>query len=185
MTDKPITPTRVIPAGASLPAPVPPPRPPAVPPPVWPPMGSAPPTPPDPPPPIVIHTHVTIDAPEYLPAPAEPEPGPRWWSRIRLGYNAVCLFLGTPLTGPWAWVLDSVRDEESLAGAWVMALVPLVIFGLADNIYRCAAAGAHPDLWMPKIRAFVARVLLLAVVTATGLTLPIATLVYAVTGVHA
>ncbi|MEV0115854.1 hypothetical protein AB0H77_21835 [Streptomyces sp. NPDC050844] len=182
MTDKPITPTRIIPAGAPLPAPVsPPPKPPAAPPPAWPPLGSG---PPEPPPPIVVHTHVTVDIPDHLPTPPEPEPRPRWWSRFRPGYNAVCLFLGMPLTGPWAWVLDNVRDEESLAGAWVMALVPLLVLAFADNVYRIAAAGAHPDLWMPKIRAFVARVLLLAAVTATVLTLPIASLVYALTGVR-
>lgn len=186
MTDKPITPTRVIPAGAgaALPAPVPPPRPPAVPPPVWPPMGSAPPTPPDPPPPIVIHTHVTIDAPDYLPAPTEPEPGPRWYQRIRIAYNVACAVLGFTICGPWAWVLASVRDEQGLAGAWLMALLPLVVLGFIDNARRVEALYAHPDLWGPKWRAVMARVLLWAAVIATALTLPLTTLVLAITGVR-
>ncbi|MEV0090435.1 hypothetical protein [Streptomyces sp. NPDC050738] len=80
--------------------------------------------------------------------------------------------------------MRSCRDEAGLSAAWVVALVPLVIVAWADNIYRAAAAGAHPDLWGPKIRAAAARMLLWSVALATALTLPIATVVYALTGVQ-
>lgn len=115
----------------------------------------------------------------------DPEPGPRWWQRIRIGYNLACALLGFALCGPWAWVLAHVRDEESLAGAWVMAAIPLVVLGFVDNARRVEALHADPDLWAPRLKATVARVLLWAAVEATALTLPITTLVYAITGVHA
>lgn len=192
MTSKrpPITPTRVIPAGQPLPAPISPPPPPPVPP--------APPTAPDPDPdwwrtgsgpsgpppaaPVDVHVTVTVDHGGSL-IPTDPEHGPRWWSRIRIGYNLALAVLSLTLAGPWAALLTSVRDEESLAGAWVMAAVPLLVLAFADNTYRVAAAGAHPDLWAPKIRAACARLLLWAAVIATVLALPITTLVYALTGV--
>ncbi|MFD6620069.1 hypothetical protein ACFWFB_33040, partial [Streptomyces albidoflavus] len=109
---------------------------------------------------------------------------PRWWQRIRIGYNAALAFLSLSIAGPWAELLTLVRDEESLAGAWVIALIPLVVLGFADNIYRCAAAGAHPDLWPPKVRAAAARLLLWAAVIATGLALPLTTVVQILTGVR-
>lgn len=190
MTGKPIIPTRVIPAGETLPVPAAPPPPPPVPPappgfpdpePDWWQPGSGPSGPP-PPVPVDVHVTVTIDHGGPL-IPADPEPGPRWWQRIRIGYNAGLAFLALALAGPWGNVLASVRDEESLAGAWVMALIPLVIIAFVDNAKRAEAAGAHPDLWAPKWRAAIARLLLWAAVIATVLTLPITTLVYALTGV--
>ncbi|WP_369279774.1 MULTISPECIES: hypothetical protein [Streptomyces] len=114
----------------------------------------------------------------------DPESGTRWWGRIRWGYNAVCAFVGLGLSGPWAWVLQALRDEQSLAGAWVMALIPLAVLFLLDNARRVEARCAHPDLLAPKVRAALARTLLWAAVLATFLTLPITTLVYLMTGVQ-
>lgn len=191
-TRKPITPTRVIPAGQPLPAtaaPPPPPVPPAPPAvpdadpdrPDWWRTGSGPSGPP-PAVPVDVHVHVTVDHGGPL-LPEDPEHGPHWWSRIRIGYNLALAVLSLTLAGPWAALLTSVRDEESLAGAWVMAAVPLLVLAFADNTYRVTAAGAHPDLWAPKIRAACARLLLWAAVIGTCLALPITTLVYALTGV--
>ncbi|MET9142425.1 hypothetical protein [Streptomyces sp. NPDC004042] len=193
MSDRrPIIPTRIIPAGAPLPAPAgpppPPPRPPAPPSvadpgPDWWHNGSG---PYGPPPIHVHHHHVYVDLPPiYLPGHPDPEPVPRWWQRIRIAYNAGLAFLATPLSGPWAWVLIHVRDDGSLTGAWVMALIPLAVLGLWDNVRRAEAAGAHPDLWPPKLRAGLARLLLWAAVIGTVLALPITTLVYLITGVTA
>ncbi|MFJ2731415.1 hypothetical protein [Streptomyces sp. NPDC087317] len=192
MTDgrRPITPTRVIPAGQPLPAPVnpppppPPPAPPAVmdPDPGWWRAGSAGSYGPPPPVPVDVHVTVTIDQGGPL-IPADPEPRPRWWQRIRIGYNLALAALSLSLAGPWAAVLAAVRDEESLTGAWVMALIPLVILGFVDNAKRAEAVGAHPDLWAPKWRAALARLLLWAAVIGTCLALPLTTLVYALTGV--
>jgi hypothetical protein len=129
--------------------------------------------------------HLDVRLPDsHLPALVDPEPGPAWYQRIRIAYTAMCCVLAMPLVGPWSWVLASVRDEESLAGAWVMALIPLTVLAFADNIYRVAAAGAADDLWLPKIRALMARVLLCAAAIATVLTLPASTLIYAITGVR-
>lgn len=185
MTDKPIIPTAVFTAGEALPAPAapPPPTPPA--PPAWPPLRSRPgppPPPAPPPPPVDVYVHVTVDPGGAL-APVDPPPGPRWWQRIRIAYNTGLAVLSLILAGPWARLLTTVRDEESLAGAWVMALIPLVIIAFVDNARRAEAAGAHPDLWAPKWRAALARFLLWAAVIGTVLALPITTLVYALTGV--
>ncbi|MFF3891372.1 hypothetical protein [Streptomyces sp. NPDC001914] len=190
---EPILPTKIIPAGEPLPAPAEPPPPPPHPP-VTPP---APPPGPDPdpdwwrgsgssgPPPVVVihhHNYPANPAGGWLSVP-DPEPGPRWWQRIRIGYNAGLATLALSLAGPWAHVLDSVQEEESLAGAWVMALGPLIVIALADNAYRVAAA-ASGELWLPKVRAAVARFLLWAAVIGTCLALPVTTLVYALTGVQ-
>ncbi|WP_086765371.1 hypothetical protein [Streptomyces bobili] len=88
------------------------------------------------------------------------------------------------MSGPWAWVLQSVRDEQSLAGAWVMASIPLAVLVLLDNARRVEAMAAHHDLWAPKLRAALTRTALWAAVLATVLTLPITTLVYLITGVQ-
>ncbi|MFF8679511.1 hypothetical protein ACF07F_16530 [Streptomyces sp. NPDC015237] len=187
---KPITPTRIIPAGETLPAPVSPPPPPPVPP--------APPTAPDPGPdwwrggsgpsgpagPVEIHHHYYPAEPAGGPLSVpDPEPGPRWYQRIRWGYNAALAVLSLSLAGPWGAVLASVRDEASLAGAWVMALVPLTVLAFLDNARRIEALHADPDLWAPKWRAALMRFLLWAAVLGTVLTLPLTTLVYALTGV--
>ncbi|MYR45069.1 hypothetical protein [Streptomyces sp. SID5910] len=185
----PIVPSRIIPAGQRLPAPAGPPPPPPVPPdppalpdsgPDWWRNGSGPPGPP-PPAPLDVHVHVTID----VGGPPDPPPAPPWWRRIRWGYHLGMLTLALPLSGPWAWILADVRDEESLAGAWVMAIVPLALVAVWDNVTRIRARQADPDEWLPRLRAGVARLALYAMATATVLTLPITTLVYALTGVHA
>jgi FtsH-binding integral membrane protein len=129
-----------------------------------------------------VHVTVTVEQGGWLSVP-DPEPVPRWWQRIRIGYNAALATLSLTLAGPWGAVLASVRDEESLAGAWVMALVPLTVLAFLDNARRAEAVGADPDLWAPKWRAAAVRFLLWAAVLATVLTLPITTLVYALTGV--
>lgn len=184
MSDRqPITPTRVIPAGETLPPPPAPPAPPGPPtgPPDW---WRTPPGPPGPPTPVPVdvHVHVTVDQGGWQPAPG-PEPGSRWWQRIRWGYNLALAALSLTLAGPWGALLASVRDEESLAGAWVMAVIPLIVLGYLDNARRVEAAAAHPDLWAPKWRAAAMRLLLWAAALGTVLTLPITTLVYALTGV--
>lgn len=184
MSDKPIVPTRVIPAGETLPATAAPPPPPASPDPEpdWWRTGGG---PSGPPPPIDVHVRVEVDVPAggWL-VPADPESGPRWWGRIRLGYNAACAVAGFILCGPWAWVLVSVRDEASLAGAWVMALIPLTVIAFIDNARKVEALHADPDLWAPRLKAAIARTLLCAFVEATALSLPITTLIYVMTGVR-
>ncbi|MER6235937.1 hypothetical protein ABT185_07655 [Streptomyces clavifer] len=191
MADRPIIPTRIFPAGTPLPtsghlpaAPAPPPPPPPpLSPPVAPPGGEwwRPPPQPAPmavPPPI----HIYIDPSAWLPA-TEPEPRPSWWARCRPGYNLACILVGLPLTSGWAGVLVDVRDEASLAGAWVMATIPLAIVAVADNHHRIAAR-SHPDLWMPRARAAGARVLFGVTTLGAATALPIATIVYAITGVR-
>jgi hypothetical protein len=162
-----------------LPAPAPPPAPPPPPPPepTW---WNQPPAPPPP----AVYVQVDVALPDgYLPQIPEPQPGPRWWQHRRPGYTAACLLIAWFLSNPWAGVLADVRDTESLAGAWVMAIGPLIVLAFADNVYRVAAAGAADELWLPKIRAACARTLLLTAAIATARTLPLTTLVYAVTGV--
>jgi hypothetical protein len=189
----PITPTKVIPAAKTLPAPVPPPPPPPPPPP-------APPAVPDrepewwrgghirtePPPlpvPVDVHVAVTIDTAGPL-APLEPEPGPRWWQRIRIAYNLGCAFAGFVVCGPWAWLLTALREGQGLAAAWVAALIPLVVIAFIDNARRVEALHADPDLWWPRLKAVIARVLLWAALEATALALPLTSLVYWITGVQ-
>lgn len=178
---KPITPTRIIPAGAPLPAPVSPPPPPPAPP--------APPPPPsdwwrsrlpDPPPPAPVDVHVTVTV--DLQGPPDPPPIP-WWRRIRWGYHALMVLLAFPVSGPWAKVLDSIRHDAGLPAAWVMAATVWALAAVWDNVSRIRARHADPDAWLPKCRAAIARLLLYAVITATVLALPITTLVYWITGV--
>lgn len=121
---------------------------------------------------------------DVLLAPVEPEPGPPWYTRFRLGYTAACAVVSLPLTGIWAAVLDACHHGAGLGAAWILAALALAITAFADNVYRIAAVGAHPDLWAPKLRAAAARVLLCAAVIAPALTLPIATLTYLLTGVR-
>lgn len=185
---RPLTPTRVIPAAETLPAPAspppPPPAPPALPPelPDWWGSGSGPSGPP-PLVPVDVHVHITLDQGGPLSVP-DPEPGPRWWQRVRIGYNLALAALSLGVAGPWAHLLGTVRDEASLAAAWVMAVIPLTVLGLLDNARRVEEAGANPDLWAPKVRAALARFLLWAAAIGTALALPVTTLVYVVTGVR-
>jgi hypothetical protein len=184
MTEAPIIPTRIIPPRPALPPgpPIPPP-PPAIP--EWwqsppPPPAPRPPVPPpaEPLPPGQIDVHISLswDTPE--------PPRPPWWRRIRWGYNSGCLLCAMPLSGPWAWLLDSARDSQGLAGAWTLALIPLAVLARLDNARRVEVAVAHPDLWAPKIRAARARILLDAALIGTATTLPVTTVVYLLTGVR-
>ncbi|WP_199791691.1 hypothetical protein [Streptomyces turgidiscabies] len=136
------------------------------------------PPPPVPPVPVDVHVTVTVD----LQGPLDPPPDP-WWRRVRWGYHALMVLLAFPVSGPWAAVLDSVRHQEGLPAAWVMAAIVWALVAVWDNVSRIRALHAHPEAWLPKIRARVARLLLYAVITATVLTLPITTLVYWITGV--
>lgn len=190
----PITPSGIFPAGTPLPGSAAPPLPPGPPPPAPPAVPGppewwrrpVPPAPPAPPavPPVHVHLDIHIDPSAWLPVEPEPEPLPRWWARIRWGYNAACAVGSLPIATPWAAALDACRTEAGLGAAWVVALVPLGITAFADHIRRIEAAGAHPDLLPPKVRAAVCRVLLYAQVIAIGIALPVTTLVYVITGVQ-
>ncbi|MCX5197209.1 hypothetical protein OOK31_25480 [Streptomyces sp. NBC_00249] len=168
MTETPISPTRVI-----LPSPANPPRPPA--PPAWWMVPAA------PAPSAPLDVRVTVDL--VIPGPP-PEPEVRWWHRIRWGYNATCALCAMPLAGLWAPVLEAVRDDAGLAAAWTIAAAPLTVLGVLDNTRRVQARYAHEDLWAPRIRAAIARTLLLAASGATAMALPVTTVVYLVTGVR-
>ncbi|MFI1889838.1 hypothetical protein [Streptomyces jumonjinensis] len=191
---KAIEPTAVIPAGEPLPPrsstpgdtlPKPAPRPPAAPPPAY-----IPPAPPPPPsPPARPWTPAPDPGPSQgyllIPIPLEaPAPEPRWWQRVRWVYNGACILAAMPVTGPVAWVLADIRDSQGLAGAWLLAAVPLVVVATLDNARRVEAEAAHPHLWAPKIRAAAMRTLLWAVVIATVTTLPVETVVLVLTGVR-
>ncbi|MEE4598241.1 hypothetical protein V2J94_41470 [Streptomyces sp. DSM 41524] len=193
---EPITPSAVYPAGTPLPGgitppppppPSPPPPPPAAPePPEWW-RRPVPPAPPAPPavPPVHVHVDVHIDPSAWLPVQPEPEPLPRWYQRIRWGYNLACAAASLPIATPWAAALGACRYEAGLGAGWVLALVPLSITAWIDNIRRIELAGAHPDLLPPKVRAAIARVLLYAQVIAIAIALPVTTIVYIITGVTA
>lgn len=145
MTDQPITPTRIIPAGAPLPAR--PPTPDEAPP--WrapaPPHASAPPPPPNPhpapePPPAepgVIEVRVT-----YAPYPTAPEPDPSWWQRLTAiapawQLAAVLLLALFPIPGVghsiatvWAYTVGEAR-QFGIPHAYALALTPLLFAGRA------------------------------------------------------
>ncbi|MEX3101228.1 MULTISPECIES: hypothetical protein [unclassified Streptomyces] len=127
--------------------------------------------------------HVTIDPGGPL-VPVDPDPGPRWYRRFRIGYNLACALVGFGICGPWAWVLLSIRDTGSLAGAWVTAIIPGAILYLLDNARQVEADHADERLIAPRIRAAVTRTLLWAAAEAATLTLPVTTLVYLITGVQ-
>lgn len=178
-----ILPSRIIPPGAPLP--VRPPDPPRTAPSTdwW----NRPPAPPAPRPPVPPPYHLPptgqVDVHVTLSWATEPEPA-AWWQRIRWGYNAACFLCSAPLAAPWAYALASIRDTEGLAGAWTLAAVPLTVLAVLDNARRVEAEHALPGLWAPRIRAAGTRTLLWAGITATAMTLPAATLVYAITGVR-
>lgn len=134
MTDQPITPTRIIPAGAPLPARAPEPgenppwrTPPPPPPPVIPPA-----TPPPPPPPGPIEVRVIVDlAP--LPEP-EPEPSLRtrawnWlWERLctwRMLLAILAALLpwanGQSPVGVWSHTVHQARTEAGIGAAYIIA----------------------------------------------------------------
>ncbi|MEV0963282.1 hypothetical protein AB0J25_11950 [Streptomyces sp. NPDC049910] len=140
MTDQPITPTRIIPAGAPLPA-----RPPApdeappwrAPAPPYPGAHPPPPPPRDDRPPGPIEVRVTVD----LAVPYE-EPEPSLWERFGawlrqfgrpwqfcLVFAAAVLPIpgvGYSLGTVWAYTVGEAR-EVGVAHAYVLALVPLYL----------------------------------------------------------
>ncbi|MEU5094930.1 hypothetical protein [Streptomyces sp. NPDC020996] len=134
VSDRPITPSRIIPAGAPLPARAPEPG--EAPP--WRTPPPAPPAPPaDPPPwpgptptPGPIEVRVTL-APAPIP---EPEPTPSWWARIwdRIATWRMAGALVAALTpwagghspvGIWSHTVHQARTEASVGGAYVIAAV--------------------------------------------------------------
>lgn len=152
MTDKPIVPTRILPAGAPLPdrppqpgelppwrMPPPPPAPPASPPPpAWPSMGPA------PAPPEVMHViHEVI----VTPAPP-PEPDPPLWARawdwlwdhlvtwrMLLAIAAALLPWadGHSPVGVWSRVVHQARTEAGVPAAYVIAAVGLAATWALDR----------------------------------------------------
>lgn len=144
MTDRPITPTRIIPAGAPLPArgPLP-----GELPPWWEhPVAPAPPAPPVPPPAVhaapappplpvpQVHVHVVM--------PYDPEPEPtRWqhlWSWIRqigrpwqicgaLALASLPVAHGHSVATLWASCVTEARDEGGQAAGYALALTPLTV----------------------------------------------------------
>ncbi|ROQ69192.1 hypothetical protein EDD93_3689 [Streptomyces sp. 840.1] len=144
MTDRPITPTRIIPAGAPLPdrGPLPgeappwwekPAAPPPPPPPVVPPAPPAPEPPPLPAP--QVHVHVVM--------PYEPEPEPtrreRLWAWVR-GFgrpwqiSGALLLAVLPIPGTgysaattWAYAVSEARTTWGQGSGYALAVTPLVI----------------------------------------------------------
>ncbi|MEU9557997.1 hypothetical protein [Streptomyces fumanus] len=142
---RPVTPTRVIPAGVPLPAR--PPEPGEVPPwrtPPPPPTAPAAPWPdsPPPPPPGPIEVHVTL-----VPQPL-PEPEPRWWERawdyltdrLLTWRMAIAVTLavtpwvgGQSPVGIWSRTVHAARDEASIGGAYVIAGVAVAATWALDR----------------------------------------------------
>jgi len=145
MSKKPITPTRIIPAGTPLPTPLPagPPQPGQIPP--WRTAPTPPPpAPPPPPPPVAVvpapapqpievrHVHEVV----LIPAEPEPERGPRLWERLwdvlvtwRMLVAILAAFLPwanyhSPV-GIWAHTLHQARTEAGVGAAYVIAGVAL------------------------------------------------------------
>jgi len=84
----------------------------------------------------------------------------------------------------WADVLGDARAEAGLAGAWVIALVPLGVVALADNVWSVGVANSAAGLWLPRIRAAASRVALWALLIGIAAALPVMTVVYVITGVQ-
>ncbi|GGV68910.1 hypothetical protein GCM10010294_25130 [Streptomyces griseoloalbus] len=143
--DRPITPSRIIPAGAPLPArspepgeappwrmpPPPPPAPPAPPPP-W---------PGPPPPPGPIEVRVTLVPPVPVPEP-EPEPGlwARLWDRLATWRMAGALLAavtpwmgGDSPVGAWSHTVHQARTEAGIEAAYVIATVAVTAAWVLDR----------------------------------------------------
>lgn len=110
------------------------------------------------------------------------EDPPTWFERLRPGYNGAAIGIGLPLTAAWSHAVHQCAAETSLAGGWVLAVVPFGIVAFANNIY---GAATHARRWAPKIRAFAARILLWAAGLGAVTALPVLTVVFLVTGVRA
>ncbi|WP_318202946.1 hypothetical protein [Streptomyces sp. SCL15-4] len=142
---RPVTPTRVIPAGAPLP-----PRPPEpgeappwrTPPPPPPVVTSPPPAAPPPPPPaeVVLHRHVH----EVILVPVEDERPPRLWERlwdalvtwrmlVALLAALVPWVVGRSPVGIWAHTLHQLRTEGGILAAYVVAGVALAAAWALDR----------------------------------------------------
>lgn len=152
MTDQPIIPTRIIPAGAPLPARPPEPgdippwrTPPPPPPPVVPPAA---PWPPQPPPPGPIEVRVTVDlAP--IPEP-EPEPGllARLWDWL-VTWRMISAILAALLpwaagqspVGIWSHTVYRARTEAGIGAAYVIAGVAITAAWALDR---------HTGRWLPR-----------------------------------
>ncbi|WP_432136809.1 hypothetical protein [Streptomyces sp. bgisy154] len=141
---RPVTPTRIIPAGAPLPARppepdeappwrTPPPPPPAVPdPPLFPPA-------PDPAPVEIHHTHEVV----LTWADDDPDPDP-WWARAwdRLTAWRMLLAIVAALTpwlgghspvGLWAHTVHQARTEASVPAAYIIAAVAVAAAWVLDR----------------------------------------------------
>ncbi|MFJ4624251.1 hypothetical protein [Streptomyces sp. NPDC088812] len=127
---RPITPTRIIPAGAPLPAR--PPEPGEMPP--WYAPPAPPPSAPPPPPPGPVEVRHIHEVLLVLPEP-EPEPRPLWtrlWDRLatwRMG-GAILAALtpwagGQSPVGIWAHTVHQARTEASVGAAYILASVAL------------------------------------------------------------
>ncbi|MET9140551.1 hypothetical protein [Streptomyces parvulus] len=143
---RPVTPTRVIPAGAPLPARPPEPgeAPPWRTPPPPPPPAAAPPVPFPPPPesrPLEVrHTHeVVLTWPE-----PEPDPGPRLWERLweRLFTWRMVVAILAALTpwaggqspvGLWSGTVHQARTEAGVLAAYVLAAVAVTAAWVLDR----------------------------------------------------
>lgn len=142
---RPVTPTRVIPAGAPLPArapepeEVPPWRTPPPPPPV---ITSPPPAVPPPPPPaeVVVHHHVH----EVILVPVEEERPPRLWERMwdalatwRMLVALLAALVpwagGRSPVGIWAHTVHQARTEAGILAAYVIAGVALAAAWALDR----------------------------------------------------
>ncbi|MEH0650679.1 hypothetical protein QA995_14860 [Streptomyces scabiei] len=147
-----IIPTRIIPAGAPLPARPPEPgdippwrNPPPPPPPVIPPAA---PWPPPAPPPGPIEVRVTVD----LVAPAEPEPEPGLLSRLwdwLVTWRMISAILAALLpwaagqspVGIWSHTVHQARTEAGIGAAYVIAAVALTAAWALDR---------HTGRWIPR-----------------------------------
>lgn len=143
MTDRPITPTRVIPASTHLPArpPAPDELPPWREPPAAPPAEPPPPAAPrtvaaEQPQPLVVHVH--IDTPE-----PEPEPEPTRWERLTAGAHrigrpwqmaAALALTVAPIPGSgysaattWHYCVSQTRDGFGIGYGYALAGIPLAL----------------------------------------------------------
>ncbi|MFE9448318.1 hypothetical protein [Streptomyces sp. NPDC006739] len=142
---RPVTPTRVIPAGAPLPArpPQPDEAPPWRPPPPPPPVITAPPPPIPPPPPppaevVVRHVH------EVVVAPAEEDRRPRLWERLwdaLVTWRMLAAILaaltpwygGRSPVGIWAHTVHQARTDAGIGAAYVIAGIALAAAWTLDR----------------------------------------------------
>lgn len=154
MTDQPILPTRIIPAGAPLPARPPHPgedppwrTPPPPPPTVIPP---ATPWPPPPPPSGPIEVRVTVDM--VAPAEPEPDPAPGLWARLwdwLVTWRMISAILAALLpwaagqspVGVWSHTVHQARTEAGIAAAYVIAAVALTAAWALDR---------YSGRWIPR-----------------------------------